>query len=93
MKWGIVRRKIWSLYRQRGSMISLCFIIQIYPQYILDEKGDIIFINNCAIEIYGHTKKFYIGKNFLTLAAPRAADVSQIEAKIKKAFDGEPQSG
>lgn len=59
--------------------------------YIHDSKGNFIDVNDGAVRMYGYSKEFFIGKNPADLAAGGMNDMNEAVAKIKKAFNGEPQ--
>ena len=60
--------------------------------YIQDANGVFLEVNQAAIDLYGYQKNEMIGNSPELLSAPGKNDLIDIQEKIKKAFNGEPQS-
>ena len=60
--------------------------------YIQDANGVFLEVNQAAIDLYGYRKNEMIGNSPEVLSAPGKNDLIDIQEKIKKAFNGEPQS-
>ena len=59
--------------------------------YIQDENGIFLDVNQGAVDMYGYTKKFLIGKTPDILAAPGKNDMEMVKNCLAKALKGESQ--
>lgn len=60
--------------------------------YIQNPDGTFIDVNEGACKMYGYKRKDFIGKTPAFLSAPGKNDFNLVEAKIKKALSGVPQT-
>jgi len=59
--------------------------------YVLDKNGVFIDVNQVAVNTYGHSKEFFIGKTSEFISAPNNNDFIPIAEAIKRAYEGEKQ--
>ena len=59
--------------------------------YIQDENGVFLEANQSAVDLYGYSRDEIIGSTPKLLAQNGANDLSEIQIKVKKAFEGETQ--
>lgn len=57
--------------------------------YILDGEGIFKYVNNAAIETYGHDFSYFIGKSPAILSAPGMNDLQMVKESLEKAYNGE----
>ncbi len=60
--------------------------------YIQDREGRFLDVNKRAEKMYGYPREFFIGKTPEFVSAPGKNDLKDIDCRIEKAFQGEPQS-
>lgn len=59
--------------------------------YIQDKNGCFLDVNEGAVQMYGYSKEFFIGKTPEFLSAPGKNDLKKTLKAIQDAFNGEPQ--
>ncbi len=59
--------------------------------YIQDEHGRFLDVNKTAVETYGYSREFFIGKTPEFLSAPGRNDLSALKTAIEAALNGEIQ--
>jgi len=60
--------------------------------YIQNEDGEIIEVNQGAVEMYGYKQKYFIGKKPEDLAAPGKVDFEKTQKHVERALNGSRQS-
>jgi len=59
--------------------------------YILNKKAVFIDVNKAAEKMYGHPRKYLIGKSPVSVSAPGKNDLKKVAGLVKQAFKGESQ--
>lgn len=59
--------------------------------YIQNKAGELIEVNQGAVEMYGYQRDEFIGRKPKFLAAPGKVDLKKTNQLIEKALEGEPQ--
>ncbi|OYT17899.1 MAG: hypothetical protein B7C24_00030 [Bacteroidetes bacterium 4572_77] len=60
--------------------------------YVQDKNGKFVFVNKTVKDLYNYEQEDVIGKNPEYLSAPLKNNLEDIRAKIRKAYNGEPQT-
>lgn len=59
--------------------------------YIQDRQGMFLEVNQGAVEMYGYHREFFIGKTPEAISAPGRNDLNDLQNRLTRAFEGEPQ--